>query len=111
MGKIRRIIGYTMLPLLFLWYIGGITLFPHTHIVDGVRIVHSHPNPDAEHQNGSDYLTIHMLAQFQSCGAEEGVILPEVFRFLVSETDGKRDVSTSVCNFHRYFRLRAPPAA
>lgn len=31
-----------LLLLLFAGYWGSITLFPHTHIVDGVSIVHSH---------------------------------------------------------------------
>ncbi|MDD3195809.1 MAG: hypothetical protein PHU68_08405 [Paludibacter sp.] len=38
------------LLILFLGYFAGITLFPHTHIVDGVRITHSHPfsqSPDS----------------------------------------------------------------
>lgn len=31
------------LLLLFLNYVGGITLFPHTHVIDGKIITHSHP--------------------------------------------------------------------
>lgn len=31
------------LPILFIFYFGGITLFTHTHVVNGVIIVHSHP--------------------------------------------------------------------
>lgn len=31
------------LPLLFIAYLGGITLFTHSHVVNGVIIVHSHP--------------------------------------------------------------------
>jgi|GEM_PF-48321 len=32
-----------LLLSLFLWYYGCITLFNHTHIINGVTIVHSHP--------------------------------------------------------------------
>lgn len=32
-----------ILFVLFIGYYGSITLFPHSHIVDGVTIVHSHP--------------------------------------------------------------------
>ena len=31
------------LPMLFLMYWGGITLFAHSHVVNGVIMVHSHP--------------------------------------------------------------------
>ena len=32
-----------ILLVLFIGYYGSITLFPHSHIVNGVTIVHSHP--------------------------------------------------------------------
>ena len=31
------------LPVLFISYMAGITLFTHSHVVNGVTIVHSHP--------------------------------------------------------------------
>lgn len=40
------------LPLLFMAYMGGISFFTHTHIVNGVTIVHSHPyKSDANHEH------------------------------------------------------------
>ena len=111
MGKLRNIFSYGFLPLLFLWYISGITLFSHTHIVDGVSIVHSHPNTDAEHQGESEYLTIHVLAQFQSCEAGEGVALPELFRLLIAVLDDPCELSPVLEASHSYFSLRAPPVA
>lgn len=109
MRRLRNIFIHCFLPLLFIWYISGISLFPHTHIVDGVTIVHSHPNPDAEHNSGEDFVTINMLSHFHSCGAEIGVQLPSIFQLLISEYDGIRDISLSVNKFYRYFGLRAPP--
>lgn len=111
MGKLRNCFIHCFLPLLLIWYIGGISLFSHTHIVDGVSIVHSHPNPDAEHQDEDDFLTIQMLSQFQSCGAEDGVHLPEIFQLLIPEVSGIRDISLSITKFHRCYGLRAPPFA
>lgn len=64
MEQRRSIFPYSLLLLLFVWYIGGISLFPHTHIVDGASIVHSHPNPDAGHQGEESFITIHLLTQF-----------------------------------------------
>ncbi|MGN0189762.1 MAG: hypothetical protein ACI395_09630 [Candidatus Cryptobacteroides sp.] len=109
MRKIRNTFICCLLPLLFVWYIGGISLFPHTHIVDGVSIVHSHPNPDARHQGGEDYLTIQMLSQFQSCGEDGGVRLPMVEEFTVPEVSVIRDTPVRPQRFCRPSSLRAPP--
>jgi len=40
--KYRNIAGI-FLAFLFLGYLGSITFFQHTHIVDGITVVHSHP--------------------------------------------------------------------
>ena len=39
----RHIAVKLLLPMLFLAYMGSISLFPHAHIIDGCKIVHSHP--------------------------------------------------------------------
>ena len=41
------------LPLLFIAYLGGITLFTHSHVVNGVIISHSHPFK-GEHEHSED---------------------------------------------------------
>ncbi len=38
----KKVMGYFLL-ILFMGYFSSITFFSHTHIVDGVVIVHSHP--------------------------------------------------------------------
>jgi hypothetical protein len=38
----KKLTGF-FLVILFCGYLGSITFFPHTHIDDGVTIVHSHP--------------------------------------------------------------------
>ena len=85
MGKLRNIVVSVFLPLLFIFYISGITLFPHTHIVDGTSIVHSHPNQGTEHQGENSYVTIQMLSHFQACGIGEGVHLPLVEEFALPD--------------------------
>ena len=105
MEKRRSIFPYSILLLLFVWYIGGISLFPHTHIVDGASIVHSHPNPDAGHQGEESFITIHLLTQFQSCETGAMPALPELSVILLPEYDGIRDVSWPVCRD----RLRVLP--
>ena len=39
----RHIAVKLLLPVLFIAYMGSISLFPHAHIIDGCKIVHSHP--------------------------------------------------------------------
>ncbi|WP_131925321.1 hypothetical protein [Prevotella heparinolytica] len=65
MKKSRNIIKW-FLPLLFIVYWGGITLFTHSHVVNGVIIVHSHPF-QGEHEHTEVQLeTILYLASFVS---------------------------------------------
>jgi hypothetical protein len=59
------------LLILFLGYFGSITLFTHTHIVNGVAIIHSHPyNPFSKdkpvnHQHSENgFILIHFLSHF-----------------------------------------------
>lgn len=41
-GKIKALLR-VILPVIFITYACSITFFTHTHIVNGVTIVHSHP--------------------------------------------------------------------
>ena len=63
--KLRHIMrGF--LPLLFITYMAGITLFTHSHVVNGVIIVHSHPFK-GEHQHTEMQLeTVFYLSSFIS---------------------------------------------
>ncbi len=55
------------LPVLFISYMSGITLFTHSHVVNGVTIVHSHPfKKGTEHQHTThEVQLIHYLSHFQ----------------------------------------------
>ena len=51
------------LPVLFISYMAGITLFTHSHVVNGVTIVHSHPfKKGSEHSHTTvEFQLIHIL--------------------------------------------------
>ena len=55
------------LPVLFISYMAGITLFTHSHVVNGVTIVHSHPFERAadgtyhHHSSLSEIQLFHLL--------------------------------------------------
>ena len=67
---IRRHIAFQLLlPLLFTAYMGSISLFPHAHIIDGCKIVHSHPFADDGHSHDGDSArTILILSTFSIDG-------------------------------------------
>lgn len=67
-----------LLPILFIGYTFTVSLFEHTHIIDGVIIIHSHPFkslPDAaSHQHTVAQLQLfHFLTHFS---APEGAVHP-----------------------------------
>lgn len=51
------------LPVLFVSYMAGITLFTHSHVVNGVTIVHSHPfKKGSQHSHTTvEFQLIHLL--------------------------------------------------
>lgn len=66
----RRLSGF-FLVLLFCGYLGSVTFFPHTHIVDSVSIVHSHPykslpenDPADHHHTKNEFLLIQFISGF-----------------------------------------------
>lgn len=63
MEKLRNILKW-FLPLLFIAYLGGITLFTHSHVVNGVIIVHSHPFKGAHEHTEAQVETIFFLSSF-----------------------------------------------
>lgn len=48
--------------LLFLWYLGGTSLFQHSHIIDGQIVVHSHPYSGTANHPGHTHTTMQLLA-------------------------------------------------
>lgn len=66
----KKIMRYFLL-ILFIGYYGNITLFTHTHIVNGVAIVHSHlyypfsNDNSANHKHSTNgFVFIHLLSHF-----------------------------------------------
>lgn len=50
--------------LLFVGYFCAVNLFSHTHIVNGYKIVHSHPYHDGHTHNTNEYQLIQNLTHF-----------------------------------------------
>ncbi len=59
------------LLVLYVLFQTGITVFPHEHILNGEKLVHSHPYSNANHSHSSDQaLTIARLSSVQTLAAE-----------------------------------------
>lgn len=83
-----------LLPVLFIAYTGSISLFPHTHIVDGCRIVHSHPFQNGHEHEDNEAETIQQLSIFHTDGEILFAGIPELYTEVTavfpvpSETEG-----------------------
>ena len=74
------------LYLLFGCYYSGISLFSHTHVVNGSSVVHSHLGGGADHDHSdSQYAVIDILSDFQSESATGFYSVGTVF-FQLSES-------------------------
>lgn len=80
--KLRKIMKF-FLPLLFITYLGGITLFTHSHVVNGVIIVHSHPFKGAHEHTEVQLETIFYLSSFITSSVPELLTAALAFLFLL----------------------------
>ncbi|MCD7817051.1 MAG: hypothetical protein LUH12_10345 [Bacteroides sp.] len=99
-----------LLLLLFSLYWCGITLFTHSHVVNGVVIVHSHPFHTGHAHTGVQYETILYLSAIVSSGNEStSVDLPLwliLLAVLIANPTGGKPVLREIRSYH----LRAPPS-
>ena len=103
-----------LFPLLFIFYIGSVTSFTHVHIIDGVKVVHSHPfqnsskgAPTHSHTWSQIYL-IHFIGSYQVTSKIIYLVLFGLFFSFVSLFPfiwNKEKVS-EIC---QAYKLRPPP--
>lgn len=105
-----------LLLVLFLGYYSGITLFPHTHIINGIAIVHSHPfnsgrgnNPSNLLHSGKELQLIHHLSEFFSTAASISFIVLIIKSLLVDDLGRSTKEGYAEQGGNRANSLRAPP--
>lgn len=109
----RNLIGHILrfvLPCLFFAYMGCISLFRHSHIVNGVTIVHSHPFAQEEHEHSSSELEL--IQHFNTVWIDD-TLFPAATGFaplqflcrIVSETPASNPLQIE----ESLFFLRGPP--
>ena len=95
----------------FIYFVGGTTLFMHTHTLEGHTITHSHPYlPSVPHTHSAQafqYIAAAMMAVHQMCMPDEVPVTSpsEVFTIL---TDAVRmcSLTARASSVH----MRGPPA-
>lgn len=113
MRKYNRNIGAALLLVLFAWYWSSVTLFPHTHNVDGYTYVHSHPfsgssnNPGHSHTPQQFQLIAHLSLLVMTAAMLVAFVLRLLgvsFIFKPQHPSARQDAPI------RIYGLRAPPA-
>lgn len=99
-----------LLPLVFIWYIGCIGLTPHTHIVDGVKVVHSHPVSAEGHEHSAEEtIGIELICHFYRDLVADGVTLPTVAELILNGQHYEYAASPVFLSSVEVLSLRAPP--
>ena len=99
------------LLLLFGCYYSGISLFSHTHVVNGSSVVHSHLGGGSQHDHSeSQYAVIDILSNFQSESAA-GFYSIGTLVFQLSESYIACDVPICLNAEQAVHTLRGPPMA
>lgn len=99
------------IPILFISYLAGITLFTHSHVVNGVTIVHSHPfNKDTNHSHTTtEFQLIHHLSHVITSGKFVFTLSIIFLPFLISVIAAKPETATRAIPCKGIISLRAPP--
>ena len=101
---------------LFICYAGSITFFFHSHIINGVTIVHSHPYKADEKGNplhthtGSEIQLIQFLSSWHSVGKITFTFTFKVFQpyYIIKRASKTESVIKGFTNY--FYLLRAPPS-
>ena len=109
MEKLRGIMKF-FLPLLFLTYWGGVTLFTHSHVVNGVIIVHSHPFKAGHQHTESQAETIFFLDHYVASSVPVLLVAVPCFCALLGLLVVARTSRLCLRRPEDGICLRAPPA-
>jgi hypothetical protein len=110
--KTRQIVGAILVAIFALYY-ANISLFYHSHIINGVTVIHSHFHGKAHEQTGthsqSELTLISSLSSFQSPSVALFFVWAGVFLVQIGVI-GLKPVESIYCQTILSPSLRAPPA-
>ncbi len=109
-GKLLDILKF-ILPCIFISYMAGISFFMHTHIINGVTIVHSHPfDKDVTHEHNTS--EIELIHSFNSSALTDDITdsyFEGFYPQILSVFDNFIAISEIPLIIIRVTSLRAPP--
>lgn len=110
---VRRSVSVVFLLLLIMYY-ANVSLFCHTHIVNGVTLVHSHFHNKQHHDSddgGHTVTVITFIAALTESFILTGAGILVLLAILRRAEEILRSGSTIYISklYYRYFSLRAPP--
>ncbi len=105
----RKYVLSLCLLTLYIVFQAGITVFPHEHILNGEKLVHSHPYSNANHSHTTDQaVVIARLSSVQTLEAQASCIQeiarPALYALEFNEDSLQPKAPHTLCAF-----LRAPP--
>lgn len=105
----HHIITSLFLLVLLMSYKVGVTMFVHTHNVDGTMVAHSHPFTNGNHNHSTSQISVIALLSTFTC--LEGVINGPLNAHFAEEKDiDARHLLTNIITAnYATFLLRAPP--
>ena len=109
----KRIAGILFLTIFSFYYV-SVTFFPHTHVVDGVTIVHSHPFrslPDKTPAHHDHSETAFILIHFLSTILIASTIVNAGILFIRSKPGVINKLFIEVFYFSPYFLTSINPRA
>lgn len=111
MKHLRLTILKWFLPILFISYMAGITLFTHSHVVNGVSIVHSHPfKKSAPHSHTMvEFQLIHLLSHVVTTGAGVFFLSLQFIACLLYTLSWRPNIARYTSSVAGVVSLRAPP--
>ncbi len=106
--KVRHIVSLCLL-VLYVMFRAGMTVFPHEHILNGEKLVHSHPYSNANHTHTADQaVTIARLSSVQLLEIHAADVQDVELPLLYSLEFGP-DSFSIVAAHGRCVNLRGPP--
>lgn len=106
----RKAIGAVLLLALLMTYKISVTMFVHTHDVDGTMVAHSHPFTNSHHSHSSSQILV--IGQLSSFNGVEHTAYEEikVYHNGVEEIEYVKQNPNVINAGEQCISLRAPPA-
>ena len=105
----RKAIGAVLLLALLMTYKVAVTMFVHTHDVDGTMVAHSHPFTNSNHSHSSSQILV--IGQLSSFNGLEQAVCDEikVYHNCVEEIEYVKHGLNVINACDACAQLRAPP--